>query len=814
MLYLSVFYQPKKMEKNKATTFGSEPIVLIEPDLNKHSLFKAFKQESFDFLNQLNASMDILTELNCTHQRLWNLEDHARSKNATNDRIAFIKRGIDGQNGKRHQLINQFDNQFQLLCRNNTEKKYTETPGELCDRLIIQLLKYNHAFELQNKVDLPIELRIKCIQKVKSLEKWSLYLQECLFELLNDIADGKAVLPPRSEFKMYNEPLLNPITRAESAPDKKIENNISHNLEKVNNIIGIACTGHGASLSYISKKGIARSSVLDRQLGTKHTLMFSEDELKDILSRESSIDQTINKILTYSYRGFPAHQTFESCFPNWMSWLLKDLEISPKDIDLVVTSESHFVTSSFRLGRELNRWFPNAEIVIDVEHHVLHQRQAFWQSGFEEAAVLTIDTCGEQLDRLDRNQICGTISSMNRNGNHEIVKEFLFPHSSIGVIYALVNHHLGFKQGQEGKTMGLSAFGNDEFYKQLKPYLTLFEDGSFSLVNRHKLKKMMMDYVPAREYSRTAVLTDRHKNIAFAGQALLEDILKNVMEAALRLTGQKNLVYAGGVALNSVANEIAIRHAKPEKVYISPNPSDTGQSLGAALFGAFDMSGWPVPLKEMSDYLGPTYNDEEIESAVNGTKHHFEKTDDIDEKVAQCLANGYIVGRFSGGAEFGPRALGNRSILADPRRVDMKDYLNSKVKHREGFRPFAPSILAEHTSDWFELKDVSPYMLRVVPVLEEKKEQVPAIVHVDGTARVQTVLKENNEAYWNLIQAFYKITNVPIVVNTSFNVAGKPIVETPEQAIECFEQTDIDIVFFDQWIISKKPLNNYLNQPR
>ncbi len=799
----------------KNVELAKEKLTLIKPDLEKHSLIKAFGYDAFKLLNQLNVSLETLEELNRTHQRLWNLEDHARSKRATDERISEVKRNIDFQNGKRHKLINKFDIKLQELCQNNEGRNYSETPGEICDRLIIQLLKYNHAFVLQNDATLPEEARLTCIQKVKRISTWANYLKKCLVELLTDIVEGKAVLPPRSEFKMYNNPLLNPIMRSETGEQAISDSGQQvRQLENVKNIVGIACTGHGASISYMGKDGTIRSSVLDRMTGQKYNLMFAKDEINDILSKKDPEDKWINKILTYSFRGFPKYEVFEDKFPVWLNWLLRDTGMTAEDIDLVVTSQSHFVTSEFRLGRQLNRWFPKATSIIDVEHHVIHQRQAFWQSGFEEAAVLTIDTCGEKLSRIDNRQICGTISVMERTGKQQVFKEFLFPESSLGIIYALINHHIGFKQGQEGKTMGLSAFGNDEFYNKIKPFLTLHDDGSFSFLNREDLMTAMSTYTPARAYSWTSELTQKHRNIAYAGQAIVEEVLKNAFEAALRITGQKNLVYAGGVALNSVANEIAIRHAKPENIYISPNPSDTGQSLGAAVYGAYELAKWQPSTTELNDYLGPSYTAQEIEEAVKATKYHYEKVEDDVQKIAQCLANGYIVGRFTGGAEFGPRALGNRSILADPRREDMKDYLNSKVKHREGFRPFAPSALEEHASEWFDVEGNSPFMLRVVPIHESKVNQIPAVAHVDNTARLQTVSKNYNPSYWELINAFKELTGVPIVVNTSFNVAGKPIVETPLHAVECFELTDIDIIYFDNWILSKKPLSNYLNQKR
>jgi carbamoyltransferase len=299
--------------------------------------------------------------------------------------------------------------------------------------------------------------------------------------------------------------------------------------------------------------------------------------------------------------------------------------------------------------------------------------------------------------------------------------------------------------------------------------------------------------------------------VAFAGQTILEDIVVNAWRAALELTNQPNLVYAGGVALNSVANEKAYRAVKPKQYYIPPNPGDPGHALGCLLFGAYELADWPRPQHEMTEYLGPTYSFDEIEMVIKRCDFPTIRCHDLESRIAHCIANGHITARFDGGAEFGPRALGNRSILCDPRRAGMKDYLNSRVKHREAFRPFAPSVLEEYASAWFDMKECSPYMLRVIPILENRLSEVPAIAHVDDTARVQTVSREQNPGYWQLIQAFNELTGVPLVLNTSFNIAGKPIVETPQDAMDCFVSTEIDVMVLGPFIVSKRPLEEYIH---
>ncbi|MGD0548733.1 MAG: carbamoyltransferase C-terminal domain-containing protein [Terracidiphilus sp.] len=497
-------------------------------------------------------------------------------------------------------------------------------------------------------------------------------------------------------------------------------------------------------------------------------------------------------------------------FPDWLDWFLSRDGIRLNQIDGIVTSDSYFATNSLRLGPQLDRWFPSLKFVALMEHHDVHQRQAFWQSGFEQAAILTLDTCGENLARLDGRSLAGTIARKRPNQPFETLSEMCFPESSAGLLYGVVNHHIGFRQGDEGKTMGLAPYGRPELYRNLRKHLTLGDDGGFRFLGHKELQLELKRYVPPRLPAKDSPLLDRHMDVAFAGQALLEEIVCNAFTCAMRISGERKLTYAGGVALNSVANEIGMKAARPDEIYISPNASDTGQSLGCALAGAYELCGWQHPGTEISDLLGPNYTEAELLQAVKSSKTHVTAPVNGEMMVARCLANGHIVAYYFGRAEFGPRALGNRSILCDPRRFNMKDYVNAKVKHREGFRPFAPSILEEYAEDWFDLKGRSPYMLRVVPVREHMRAQIPAVVHIDGSARVQTVSRSENPEYWRLISAFHQLTQVPILLDTSFNVQGKPIVEQPSDAVNCFLATEIDILYLRPYILSKFPLGDYL----
>src|SRR5271170_4366954 len=283
---------------------------------------------------------------------------------------------------------------------------------------------------------------------------------------------------------------------------------------RIETILGLACTGHGASMAIVTVDGIVRSSVLDRWTGTKHLLMFSRREDADIRDPESPINQQIHYNLSYGYGKFPPTRIFEDTITDWFEWLTRDLNISRSDIDLLVTSESHFATCNARLGFALRRWFPNAYTSSRIEHHQVHQRQAFWQSGFDEAAVLTLDAAGEPLKRLDGRTLAGSISTMDAGGNCHVVSEIFFPESSPGVLYETASLHLGFPLGEEGKTMGLAPYGCSELLEHLQPRLQLHEDGSFAFIPHLEFQSLLEEYVPQRTCN--GEITERHQNVAYA----------------------------------------------------------------------------------------------------------------------------------------------------------------------------------------------------------------------------------------------------------------------------------------------------------
>ena len=579
----------------------------------------------------------------------------------------------------------------------------------------------------------------------------------------------------------------------------------------IKTVLGLACTGHGASAAFVDRSGQVRATVLERWTGVKHMLLFGAEEREAIQNPTNALDEEIRGVLSHTAGGFPPNRLFEETIDDWMNWFLSDVGMTLEDIDLLVCSPSHFATCFWRLGKHLDRWFPRAIVHNKIEHHAVHQRQAFWQSGFDDCVVLTLDSCGESLERLDGRKLAGTISTLRSDGEYNLLKEFYFPECSAGMYYDIACQHLAFRQGQEGKTMGLAPFGRSTLADKLLTHLELHDDGGFGFMAPNEFEAALHEYASPRE--RDGEILREHEDVAYAAQALTERVVTNAFRAALRLSGKRKLAYAGGLALNSVANEIARRAAEPDELYIAPSPGDPGHALGCALFGGYELAMFQPPTTALPEYLGPRYSPAQVQAALELANEHFvTRPDALAEVVARLLSNHYIIARFSGGAEYGPRALGNRSILCDPRPPGMKDYLNKRVKHREPFRPFAPVVLEHRARDWFDVSTPTPFMLRVVPILERVRSRIPAVSHVDGTARLQTLNRDQNPGLFDIIEAFERLTGLPIILNTSFNMGGKPIVEQPADALEAFITSKIDVLVLEDWLVTKRPLAECLAQ--
>lgn len=432
-----------------------------------------------------------------------------------------------------------------------------------------------------------------------------------------------------------------------------------------------------------------------------------------------------------------------------------------------------------------------------VEHHLAHAASSFFVSPFNEAFILSIDGIGEKT--------C-TLMAIGRDTNIKKIKEIHYP-NSLGFFYEEITKFLGFQRNNdEYKVMALAAHGKPKYYEALKKMVVTEPKGEYEIrIDFHcpsimGIKELCDVLGPPRLWC--APITERHTNIAASAQRVLEDTVLHILDWLYKKTKTENLCLAGGVALNCVMNERIKSDSPFKNIFIQPAAHDAGTALGAALWAYNTILKHPRKFIMEHVYLGPEFNDVKIKRKLDFAKIHYCKSNDIAFDCAKLIANGKIIGWFQGQMEFGPRALGNRSILADPRDPDMKNKIN-KIKGREEFRPLAPSILEEAVGEYFECSEPSPFMLFARKMKLSKQKEIPAVVHIDGTARLQTVNKKQNPLFYRLIKEFSQITGIPLVVNTSLNYQGKPMVCTIEQAIECFYNIGLDNLALGSYLISK-----------
>jgi carbamoyltransferase len=457
-----------------------------------------------------------------------------------------------------------------------------------------------------------------------------------------------------------------------------------------------------------------------------------------------------------------------------------------------------------------------------IEHHPSHLASAFFVSPFEDAAVCAIDGFGDFVS---------TSMAMGRGNKLELLDKVYFPHS-LGMLYTAVTQHLGFLgYGDEFKVMGLAPYGKPEFVREIRKLVTLEKGGKFELALdyfRHWSDGVEMEwsegyptmgivYSPALEKllgparKKDEPLTERHENLAHSLQAVYEECAFHVLNALWQRTKSPRLCLAGGCAMNSVANGKVRANTRFEELYIQPAAGDNGTALGAAYYVWNQVLGNPRSFVMEHGYWGTEYPGADVSAIVEARRDDgwtyeqitLEDEDAVCRMTAELIADGNVVGWFQGRMEWGARALGNRSIVADPRRADMRDLINTKIKFREKFRPFAPSILEEALGDYFVDGAPDPFMQQVYPVRPEKRAVLPAITHADGSGRLQTVTERTNPRYHRLIREFAKLTGVPVLLNTSFN-ENEPIVDTPEQALDCFLRTRMDVIVLGNTIIRRR----------
>ena len=600
-------------------------------------------------------------------------------------------------------------------------------------------------------------------------------------------------------------------------------------------ILGISAFYHDSAACLIKDGKIIAAAQEERFSRKKHDFSFPKKSIKFCLDFAKIEPQLIDNIVFYEKPFIK----FERLLETYLAFAPKGFQSFLKAIPVWIKEklfQKYMLVNELRalLGEKIN-W---SERMLFSEHHLSHAASAFYPSPFQNAAILTMDGVGEWAT---------TSCAIGMGSDLKIIKEIHFPHS-LGLLYSAFTYYTGFKVNSgEYKVMGLAPYG-EPIYSDLifEKLIDVAEDGSF------KLNMSYFDYAtgltmtnkkfhelfggPPRK-SETKI-TQREMNLAASIQKVIEKIIIKIGKSIAKETGEKNLCLAGGVALNCVANGVLLREKIFDNIWVQPAAGDAGGALGAALSAWYLSFGGKRIISDIGDtmegaFLGPEYTDTEIETELKKCGAIYKKLSEKDliEEVAKELANEKAIGWMQGRMEFGPRALGGRSIIADPRSPVMQKKLNLKIKYRESFRPFAPSVLRENVSEWFEHNIDSPYMLLVANVKKEKcrtitveeerlfgieklnviRSSVPAITHVDYSARIQTVQPDTNPRYHALISKFKEKTGCPIVVNTSFNIRGEPIVCTPSDAFRCFMGTELDFLSIGNFLLNKKDQNN-LNQ--
>ncbi len=591
-------------------------------------------------------------------------------------------------------------------------------------------------------------------------------------------------------------------------------------------ILGISAFYHDSAAALVQDGEIVAAAQEERFSRKKHDARFPRHAVGYCLQQAGARLQDLDYVVFYD----KPFLKFERLLETYLAFAPRGLRSFQMAMPLWVR-EKLFQKSL--LNDELQEFGGGFDLarLLFTEHHQSHAASAFFPSPFDEALVLTMDGVGEWA----------TTSVALGHGNRlEIIQEIDFPHS-LGLLYSAFTYYTGFKVNSgEYKVMGLAPYGEPRYAREIFDHLIdLKPDGSFHLNLEYfnyctglTMTNAKFDALfggPPR--SPDQLLTERHMDLAASVQAVLEEAVLRMTRALAKQTGAKNLCLAGGVALNCVANGKVLRDGHFEKIWIQPAAGDAGGALGAALAAYHLFQGQPREISGCGDrmhgsYLGPEFSQPDIERRLSAAGAKFAVLDDGDllDACVDALAAEKALGWFQGRMEFGPRALGARSILGDPRSPKMQSMLNLKVKFRESFRPFAPSVLREHVSDWFELDSDSPYMLLVADVVQNRRKpmtaeqqklfgieklnvprsDIPAVTHVDYSARIQTVHRETNPRYHALLERFQKATGCPVLVNTSFNVRGEPIVCTPEDAFRCFMGTNIEVLAVGNCFLAKE----------
>ena len=554
--------------------------------------------------------------------------------------------------------------------------------------------------------------------------------------------------------------------------------------------LGVICYGRHDAAAVLVKDGhVVAAAEEERFSRKKFDDSFPTRAIKFCLAQAGI---TLGDLSAIGYGFDPARRLSSKTL-----YILKNL---PKSVELIING-GPFVRRMNGIERDF-RTLGYSGPVYRLNHHLCHAASSFLASPFAEAAILTIDAMGDW-------ESCwwgfGQGNQLTKLGTID------WP-QSLGNVYAAFTDYLGFKalSNDEYKVMGLAAYGEPRYLAQMQEIFWATPQGYQVNLDYFNFEtgpsfpwfgeKLVKCFGPA------LIDTDKdvpqhYRDVAASLQVQLEQVIFHLVRKVVAATGSRNLCLAGGVAMNSVANGKILTQGLVDALYVPPCASDSGVALGAAYLAYLTFTGQLQRQVLETALLGPEYDDEQILAALHTRGLQAQPVSNPAQSAAQLLAEGKVIGWFQGRMEFGQRALGTRSILADPRRAEMKDIVNTKIKFRERFRPFAPSALAEYAADYFDCNAPTPFMTQVYPVNQEKQATIPAVTHVDGTARLQTVSQSTNPLYWDLIHAFYQLTGIPMVLNTSFNVKGQPIVNTPLEAVDTFLNTEMDALVCGNYLV-------------
>ncbi len=569
-------------------------------------------------------------------------------------------------------------------------------------------------------------------------------------------------------------------------------------------IIGISCFYHDSSAALLKDGIIVAAAQEERFTRKKHDTSFPINSIKYCLESQNI---TINQI---DYIGF-----YEKPFLKLERVLFQHLEMFPFSLKTFLSSLPSWINEKLRVPKIIKEQLKYKKDILFIEHHLAHAAGSFFASPFKKAAILTVDGVGEWTT---------TAYGLGEDKEIHLLKEIRFPHS-LGLLYSAITAYLGFSvNNSEYKVMGLSPYGimdkdKNKYYSKLKQVIDLKEDGSYRLDLSYFVYHYK-DRMPAQKLcellggpirKKESEVTQRHKDIAAALQMIYEEVLFKMLNHLHQETKCDNLVLSGGCGLNSVANGKILKNTPFKRIWIQPDAGDGGTSIGAALYIYNTILGKERKYILKDAFLGPEYDASEIKSFLDQNRikySEFRDEKELVQKTAKLIYENNVVGWFQGRMEWGPRALGCRSILSNAGNPQMQDILNLKVKHREKFRPFAPVVCEDDALAYFECDEPVPeptdFMLMVYPIVKEKRILIPAVTHVDGSGRLQSIRRAQNARYYDLIKEFGKLSGVPILINTSFNIRGEPIVCSPYDAYKCMMGTGIDCLVMDKFLIWRK----------